>query len=54
MLSGVSAVFKPINILYSDESFTVCKYEPDTSGTLRIYDEVITKGSNLYDGKVVR
>ncbi len=54
VLSGVSAVFKPINILYSDESFTVCKYEPDTSGTLRIYDEVITKGSNLYDGKVVR
>lgn len=54
VLSGVSAKFVPVNVLYSDTGFAVCEYDPKTAGTLKVYDEVITKGTNLYDGKVVR
>lgn len=54
VLSGVTAKFVPVNVLYSDTGFAICEYDPKTSGTLRVYDEVITKGVNLTDGKVVR
>ncbi|MBR4283008.1 MAG: hypothetical protein IKT35_04765, partial [Clostridia bacterium] len=54
VLSGVTAKFVPVNVLYKDTGFAVVEYDPKTSGTLRVYDEVITKGTNLSDGKVVR
>ena len=54
VLSGVTAKFVPVNVLYKDTGFAVVEYDPKTQGTLRVYDEVITKGTNLSDGKVVR
>lgn len=46
--------FKPIKQLYSTDTFTLC--EIDKKGqvnSLRLYDEVIDKGKNLYDGKTI-
>ncbi len=54
ILDGVTARFVPVNVLYRDTGFAVCEYDPQTPGTLKVYDEVITKGTNLTDGKVVR
>jgi len=54
VLDGITAEFVPVNVIYSDTGFAVCEYDPKTQGTLKVYDEVITKGTNLYDGKVVR
>ena len=52
-MSGIAAKFKPINILYSNASFTIC--ETDTaSSALKLYDEVIVEGKDLYDGKLVK
>ena len=53
VMSGIAAKFKPINILYSNASFTIC--ETDTaSSALKLYDEVIVEGKDLYDGKLVK
>ena len=54
VLDGITAKFVPVNVLYKDTGFAVCEYDPKTPGTLKVYDEVITKGTNLSDGKVVR
>lgn len=45
--------FRKVNILYIGSTYAVVEYDViDTSG-LQAYDEVVVKGSNLYDGKVV-
>jgi hypothetical protein len=54
VVNGISAEFKPVDILYSDTGFVICAYDAsDTSGLVQ-YDEVIVGGGDLYDGKVVR
>ena len=46
--------FKKINVLYTSDSFTVCEIEKNgDANVLRLYDEVIDKGKNLYDGKTI-
>ncbi len=46
--------FKPVNVLYSTDTFTVCEIDKTgESNSLRLYDEVIDKGKNLYDGKTI-
>ncbi len=54
VLSGINAVFKPIEILYSDSAYVICKNDVQSASGLRIYDEVIVKGKDLYDGKTVK
>ena len=54
VLSGIAAKFKPINILYSNASFTICETDTTQSNSLKLYDEVIVEGKDLYDGKVVK
>ncbi len=51
-ISANRAVFVPVNIIYSAESFVVC--EKVQGGDLKLYDEIIVKGKQLYDGKIVR
>ena len=46
--------FKKITSVYSNDEFTVCKIDKTgNSECLRLYDEVVDKGKNLYDGKLV-
>ena len=51
VLSGMQIKFIPVQIVYSNESFIICKKDNDSR--LRLYDQVVVKGKNLYDGKIV-
>lgn len=54
IVQGSSVKFRPIEIVYSTDTFAVCKQNEDgSSNTIRLYDEVIEKGKNLYDGKYI-
>ena len=54
VLKGMSAVFVPVEIVYSpkDNDFVICA-EKAEEGALKIYDEIIVKGKNIYDGKII-
>lgn len=49
---GSEARFVPVDIIYTGESFVICKKE-NGDGVLRLYDEVVVKGKGLYDGKII-
>lgn len=58
VLYGSEVQFKQICIIYADEDYVVCDTEPDPSllfngETISLYDKVIVKGDDLYDGKVI-
>ena len=50
---GMLLRYKEVEILYNDGVNVIVKYDATTSGGLRIYDQVVYKGSNLYSGKAV-
>ncbi len=52
ILSANTVYFKKIEILYTSESFYLVS-GTDESNPLGIYDKVIAKGKDLYDGKVI-
>lgn len=52
IVKGMQAKFVPVEILYSTDNMMVCK-KMDADGSLRLYDQVIVKGRNLYDGKII-
>lgn len=52
VLSGSAINFVPVNVLYSTDSYCICE-EQTTGLRIRLYDEIVIKGKNLYDGKVV-
>ena len=52
---GVTAVFKPVEVLYSGEGFVLLRSASTRAGRiLRSGDEVIVTARDLYDGKVTR
>ena len=53
IVSGLEAKFVEANILYSNDSYAICELNNSDSSKLRLYDEVIVKGKNLYDGKII-
>lgn len=54
VIQGSIVKFKPIEIVYRTESYTLCKKsEDDNNESIVLYDEVIEKGKNLYDGKFI-
>jgi len=52
---GNTCVFRRVEVLYHSESgkYSLCA-QKDESGYLKLYDDVITKGKGLYDGKIIR
>lgn len=54
VLSTGQAKFVPVDIIYSNDSYSICKMNYGEDRSLRLYDEVIVKGKNLYDGKAVQ
>ncbi len=47
--------FRKIDQLYSDAAdYVICAEETEKSGYLKLYDDVIVEGSDLYDGKLIR
>ena len=58
MLYGSEVQFKQISILYADDDYVICDTSPDedelfNGETVSLYDKVILKGDDLYDGKVI-
>ena len=53
VLSGMQIEFVPIEIVYSTESYIICEKQSENGDVLMLYDEVVVKGKNLYDGKIV-
>ncbi|MBE6769373.1 MAG: hypothetical protein E7548_01300 [Ruminococcaceae bacterium] len=53
VLSGMELKFTPVEILYRDEETMICSLTNDSASGLRLYDEVVVKGKNLYDGKII-
>ncbi|MBE6827272.1 MAG: hypothetical protein E7514_01485 [Ruminococcaceae bacterium] len=53
--SGNIIQFKKINIDYSDNEISICTLPKDAKASeyIALYDEVITEGTDLYDGKVI-
>ncbi len=45
--------FRPIEVLYADDLYSVVKWEPGKNTGLRLYDEVVISGKDLYDGKII-
>lgn len=58
VLYGSEVQFKQISILYADEDYVICDTAPPegilfNGRTVSLYDKVIIKGDDLYDGKVI-
>jgi len=53
VLSGITLHFIPVNVIYSTDDFIICEQQTSTETVLRLYDEVVVKGKNLYDGKII-
>ena len=58
VLYGSEVQFKQVSIIYADEDYVICDTEPQegvlfNGETISLYDKVILKGDDLYDGKVI-
>jgi hypothetical protein len=53
VVSGLEAKFVTVDILYSEEDYKICELNTSKSSKLRLYDRIIVKGKNLYDGKII-
>lgn len=51
---GYTAVFRKIEQAYAEAGAYVICTETDEKGYLKLYDDVVVKGKNLYDGKLLR
>ncbi|MGI6269626.1 MAG: HlyD family efflux transporter periplasmic adaptor subunit [Candidatus Howiella sp.] len=54
ILSGSTVRFRKVEIIYTSGGYSVCRFDNTDSDMLGLYDEVIVKGKNLYDGKIVK
>lgn len=45
--------FRKVDVLFEGEDYVVCAVHSDDDSYLQIYDEVILKGDDLYDGKPI-
>ncbi len=52
VVNGVVAEFVPVNIIYTMDGYALCEVKTE-DGNLRLYDEIIVKGKNIYEGKII-
>ena len=45
--------WRPVEILFAKDNYYIVSYKEEGSKRLLLYDEVVTDGKNLYDGKVI-
>lgn len=50
---GALITFKPIERIYTGEDFILCSDATDGENPLRLFDEVVVEGVDLYDGKII-
>ncbi|MBR3738470.1 MAG: hypothetical protein IKN26_07005 [Eubacterium sp.] len=44
--------FREAEVIYSDDESVLLSYDPDSGNGIRLYDQIITQGKELEDGKV--
>lgn len=49
--NGTTIEFVPVKVLYTGNGYVVCERADPMEKGLHIYDDVVVKGKNLYDGK---
>ena len=52
VVSGIEIKFVPVKIVYTGDDFFLCE-KSTNEGALRLYDQVVVKGKNLYDKKII-
>lgn len=53
VVSGIEAKFVKVNVIYQDDEYAICELNTTADDKLRLYDEIIVKGKNVYDGKII-
>ena len=54
VISGMELKFVTAKVLYQTQDFVICeKADTNQNTQLRLYDKVVVKGKNLYDGKII-
>ncbi len=51
--NGMQINFVPVEILYRNDNYMICEKQNENGNYLKLYDKVVVKGKNLYDGKIV-
>ncbi len=51
--SGMQVNFVPVQIVYRQDDYIICEKKNENGNFLKLYDKVVVKGKNLYDGKIV-
>ena len=51
--SGMTVKFVTVNVIYRTDEYIICEQQVSNESVLRLYDDVVVKGKNLYDGKIV-
>ncbi len=53
ILIGNQVYLRRVSIIYSGDDFVICSSSQTSSSYLALYDEIITEGKGLYEGKLV-
>lgn len=51
---GANMNFKKVDVLFENEEYILCNPHTGESGYVQLYDTIITKGKDLYDGKAIK
>ncbi len=51
--SGTTLKFVGVKVIYRTDEYIICERQVSNDTVLRLYDDVVVKGRQLYDGKVV-
>lgn len=59
VLYGNELIFKQVDVIYYGEDFVICSDHPEegklfNGETVELYDKIVTEGSDLYAGKIVK
>lgn len=51
--NGMQINFVPVEVIYRNDNYIICEKQNSNNDYLKLYDKVVVKGKNLYDGKIV-
>ena len=51
--TGMQINFVPVEVVYRTDGYILCEKKNENGNYLKLYDKVVVKGKNLYDGKIV-
>jgi len=51
--NGMQINFVPVEKIYTGDNYFICEKQNENELALKLYDKVVVKGKNLYDGKII-